>query len=362
VGFDSEEGLFPYPATAWQGYRLLQEYFIFPEKFFFVDLRLPEAVQADPNMDRLALDLELDSPPDALPPFAPEHFALFASPAVNLFPYDTIPINADLKEASYPVRANATRSEVYMPYQINSVTAVDPNGREREFKPLLAVGRDPLSPSYTVNFPKNLAGQREMRISPVYPPEVIFPDATIFSLDVTYSNGDLPLRLTVGDVAMPLSVSSALTECVNLTRPTPPAPAPAEDNTLWAMLAHLHLNYLPLADAATLQSMLAVYLPGKLDAMMANVNHKRIEAIGSVDTESVDFLWKGRPVRGSDVTITLDEAGFSNVGDMCLFGMVAARFMHEYSAINSFMRVTVQDSLNRRLFQWAKHTDAPSLT
>jgi type VI protein secretion system component VasA len=71
-------------------------------------------------------------------------------------------------------------------------------------------------------------------------------------------------------------------------------------------------------------------------------------------------LWKGRPVRGAETTLILDEEGFSNVGDMCLFGMVAARFLHEYSAINSFMRVTVHDSLNRSLFQWSKHQEAPS--
>ena len=35
AGFIPEEGLFPYPPTAWEGYRLLQEYYIFPEKFFF---------------------------------------------------------------------------------------------------------------------------------------------------------------------------------------------------------------------------------------------------------------------------------------------------------------------------------------
>jgi type VI secretion system protein ImpG len=45
VGFDREEGLLPYPARSFLGYRLLTEYFAFPQKFLFVDLRLAE-VQA----------------------------------------------------------------------------------------------------------------------------------------------------------------------------------------------------------------------------------------------------------------------------------------------------------------------------
>ena len=38
VGFERDEGLLPYPARSLLGYRLLTEYFAFPQKFLFVDL------------------------------------------------------------------------------------------------------------------------------------------------------------------------------------------------------------------------------------------------------------------------------------------------------------------------------------
>ncbi len=38
VGFRQEEGLVPFPRRSFWGYRLLQEYFSFPEKFCFLDL------------------------------------------------------------------------------------------------------------------------------------------------------------------------------------------------------------------------------------------------------------------------------------------------------------------------------------
>lgn len=194
----------------------------------------------------------------------------------------------------------------------------------------------------------------------MYPPDEAMPQTTVLSLDVLYSNADLPARLNIGDVRMPLSTSPALASFVNLTPPTRPAPAPADGDTLWAMLAHLHLNYLPLADAETCKALLSTYLPPKVDAMYANANKRRIEAILSLTSLETDFLWKGRPIRGSDVFVTLDADGFSNPGDMSLFGMVLAKFLHEYSAINSFMRVTVADSLNQRAFQWLKHQRNPS--
>src|SRR5229473_1794086 len=45
VGFEDEEALLPYPRHSFSGYRLLQEYFSFPEKFFFLDLAGLEALE-----------------------------------------------------------------------------------------------------------------------------------------------------------------------------------------------------------------------------------------------------------------------------------------------------------------------------
>ncbi|MDR3176380.1 MAG: type VI secretion system baseplate subunit TssF [Desulfovibrio sp.] len=361
AGFVPEEGLFPYPSTAWEGYRLLQEYYIFPEKFFFLDIMLPDAGIPAEDAANLACTLELEPGlPDDFPTFAPEDFVLFATPAVNLFPFETLPIREDLRRESYPVRANATRDEAYVPYLVESVKAVGPTGEERRYTPLPAAPPDSTVPAYTVRCPKKADGRREMQLFPLYPPDAPMPETSVFSLEALYSNGELPSRLNIGDVRMPLSTSPALAEFANLTPPTRPALALADGDTLWAMLAHLHLNYLPLADAPTLKALLSTYLPPKADALYANANKRRIEAILAVVSEETDFLWKGRPIRGSDLAISLDGSGFSNPGDMCLFGMVVARFLHEYSPINSFMRVTVTDSLNQKAFQWLKHQPYPS--
>ena len=42
VGFERGEGLLEYPARSFLGYRLLTEFFAFPQKFLFVDLALPD--------------------------------------------------------------------------------------------------------------------------------------------------------------------------------------------------------------------------------------------------------------------------------------------------------------------------------
>jgi type VI secretion system protein ImpG len=92
-----------------------------------------------------------------------------------------------------------------------------------------------------------------------------------------------------------------------------------------------------------------------MDALYAGANKKRIESIVSLTAKPADYLWKGRPVRGTDLALTLDESCFVNTGGMYLFAMVVAVFLHEYSPINSFVRVTATDTLNRNRFQWLKH-------
>jgi type VI secretion system protein ImpG len=358
VGFSPEDALIPYPATAWPGFRILQEYYVFPEKFFFLDLALPDFGTDDKGAECFSCTLEFSRPlPDEVPSFAPDDFALFSAPAVNIFPHETNPVKADHRQENYPVRANASRHDAFIPYQVTAVRGISLNSpdKEREYPPLLAAGRESSFTSYMAHYEKTETGSREMRLSLVYPPGGSVPEPEMLSLDVLYSNGELPERLNSGDLREPLSTSPALAEFTNLIPPTKPAPAPAEGGVLWSLLAHLQLNYLPLADAGTLRALLSSYLPGKTDALYSGANAKRIASILSMNVKQTDYLWKGRPMRGSDILITLDESGFSNLGDMHLFGMVLASFLREYSAINSFVRVTVADSLNKYRFQWLKH-------
>src|SRR5690606_37233262 len=42
-GFGPDESMLPYPQASHPAYRLLTEYFAFPEKFLFVDLAFPDA-------------------------------------------------------------------------------------------------------------------------------------------------------------------------------------------------------------------------------------------------------------------------------------------------------------------------------
>ena len=346
VGFLPDEALLPYPSTAYPGFRLLQEYYAVPEKFFFLDITGLDAWERKGTSAAFSIILEMRDPLHSdMPPFSAEDFALFATPAVNVFPFETTPITADQRQSGYLVRANSSHSDSYVPCQVLEVTGLKPGSMEsRPYAPLLSAAHDTAAgATYTVlRQRRSEADRHDLYLSLIYPPGSGAPDTEVLSLQALYSNGALPERLKIGDVCKGTSSSPALADFFNITAPTSPVPAPARGDKLWSMLTHLHLNYLPMANAETLRALLLAYLPEKTDALSGvGANKKRIASIMDVRSEPVDRLWRGRPVRGCDVSVVLDESGFSSAGDMYFFSMVLQHFLRDYAAINSFVRVSV---------------------
>ena len=90
LGFDDAEALLPYGPRSFQGYRLLQEYFAFPQRFYMFEVGGKDGLQTamkrgpDTQLDLILLlnhvDLTLENTLEAA------NFALFCAPAINLFP------------------------------------------------------------------------------------------------------------------------------------------------------------------------------------------------------------------------------------------------------------------------------------
>src|SRR5262249_43455949 len=133
VGFGADEAVLPYPPAAHPGYRLLQEYFAFPEKFLFFDLGpLPQ------HGSRQGFDLLFlfdRSPEDSLY-LGASTFLLGCTPVVNLFPRITEPIRLDQRQTEYPLVADARRERETEIHSVLKVSAAsDPKDESRIFAP-----------------------------------------------------------------------------------------------------------------------------------------------------------------------------------------------------------------------------------
>ena len=140
VGFERDEGMFPYAARSFLGYRLLTEFFTFPQKFLFVDLaglerqalrKLDRRCEIFVYLDATTLDLEQNI--DAAT------FRLGCAPIVNLYRQRAEPIALSHHLSEYRVVADARRPLAHEVYSIDRVTATSPDNETLEYGPFYSL-------------------------------------------------------------------------------------------------------------------------------------------------------------------------------------------------------------------------------
>ena len=131
AGFGEDESLIPFSARSHPAYRLLTEYFCFPEKFNFFDIDLAALCAALPAGARkvtlhLALSgLRTDSnTARMLGTLSANNVLLGCTPVVNLFRQRGEPIQLTHTSESYPVLADGRRAFAFEVHSIDSVSLV----------------------------------------------------------------------------------------------------------------------------------------------------------------------------------------------------------------------------------------------
>ncbi len=120
VGFEPADEVIPYPSHALPAYRLLQEYFAFPQKYHFFDLDRLEPGLSGQTLDILIL---LDRVPPPRLAVDRRAFVLGCSPIVNLYRKTTEPIRIDHRSHEYRLEPDMRRARTTEIHSILSVSA-----------------------------------------------------------------------------------------------------------------------------------------------------------------------------------------------------------------------------------------------
>lgn len=366
VGFNEDETLIPFPARSFPGYRVLQEYFILPEKFLFFEITGLAAWRSRGQGQNFSIEFLFEKLPQELPPMRSEHFQLYVTPALNLFPYHADPILLDHRKPEYAIRPSAQNREHYQVFTVNKVTGfVQGSVAEREYQPFEMFNPQvETTPVYSLHHRLSpLGGKAELHLSVAYPGAQELPKPETLSVEIMCTNASLPENLRAGDVRMPTETSPELAEFTSIRPPTAPVQPPLGNNMLWRLLSHMYLNYLSMATADNLRSMLKLYIFTETrDRVAVLANTRRVDAIAGLSVKAVERFVRGRVARGQDIKLTLDRQSFAGEGDMFLFGSVLDVFLGNYAAINSFTRLTAEDTLRKERFIWPERLgDRPLL-
>lgn len=374
VGFDDATGLLPVTRAGFGGFRLLQEYFILPERFMFFALTdLAPALRTCPTtevditflLDRVqpALEGALDA----------AQFRLNCTPAINLFPKTCGRLELHGREVEYHVVPDRNRPQDFEIYSIEKVAGITHAGTETfPIAPFYAAAHRSAAESerayYTMQRRPRLASTRQVRSGDrtSYLGTECFlsvadterriergeaPQADVQAL---CTNRDLPIYSSFGKGRTDfLLESGAPVAAVRvITGPTAPRGAPGWGDGTWRLINHLSLNYLSLESGGTplLRDFLALYADPN-DSVAA----RQIEGLKEVSfAPVVRRMSVPGPIshgRGLAITLTLEDAAFEGTG---LLPLAAAleRFFGRYVSVNSFTQLQLQSASRGEIKQW----------
>ncbi|MGD0225789.1 MAG: type VI secretion system baseplate subunit TssF [Terriglobia bacterium] len=364
MGFAPTESVLPYPRRSFQGYRLLQEYFAFPEKFFFFELNDLEQPLKTVSGGRAEI-IFLISPFEAeqrqqrlTVAVTAKAILLGCSPIINLFPQTAEPIMLTQRRSEYPVVPDARRRMATEIFSIEDVVSSDPVTHElTHYEPFYSYRHRTLKEKnqtfwYSTRRPSSRKGDEGSEVSVFLVDlsmQTCLPNTQVITAHCTCTNRDIVARLPFGSESGDFEVEGvgSLKGAVALRKPTPTLRPPMGRNALWRLISHLALNYLSLVEGGkeALQEVLRLYNfsdSADLDKQIsgiAEVSSKRHFARINSDS-GIAFA------RGTQVHLEFDEEDYSG-GGVYLFASVIENFLGLYASLNSFSQLVVKTRQRR---------------
>ncbi|MFQ1941224.1 type VI secretion system baseplate subunit TssF [Aeromonas veronii] len=367
VGFERDDALLPYPNNVYSGYRILQEYFCFPESFLFFELSGGEWPKQPLPVSEFKIHFCFDRPLPAELKIRPDSFMLNCVPAINLFQHDSEPVNLNGRQAEYPLKASYRYADSFEIFSVDQVEGwVEGNmGRSRgtprvyqpfeSFQHQIERAKQRLALYYRVRVRESVSGDGfEHSLSFVRGDETTTVDLDeSISVTLTCTNRSRAARLKVGSICVPTGSSPSFATFRNLIRPTRPL-RPALDGSLhWTLISNLSLNYVSLLRRDALVQVLRTYdFPALHDKQAEQASRKRLAGIEEIETSPVDRLVRGMPVRGLKSVLSIRQSAFGSEGELYLFSTVLAHFFSLYASVNAFHLLEVVNLDNKERYQW----------
>ncbi len=368
AGLDRNEAVIPYPKHSFAGYRLLQEYFAFKNRFLFVDIQgLDRAVTQLQPQQLLEILITFNHRLESPPVISKDNIKLHCVPVINLFNHSADPVRLKQDRTQYlvqPARSGTTDRRHLEVYAVDAATGVTPaTGMEaRAYKPFYSFRHDPNSNQesasyYQTHVVQNITGGDPRQGTDTYISFNIggdpgnLPMEETVSLDIRCTNRDLPAELRAGDITEPTDTTPQGVRFRNIIKPTPTICPPIGNQLQWRLISHMSLNYVSLTDVERFKELLRVYdFESRQDKQKAVANQRLIEGVRSIKSRFTQRMVRGAPLRGTAVEITLNEDHYAGEGDAYLFATILDRFFGLYATLNGFSQLTVKFERSGQIF------------
>ena len=370
VGFAEDEGMVPFARRSFWGYRLLQEFFAFPEKFCFLDISGMESLSAAGFGERIELiflisEFERNDRRQMLELGISERtFCLGCAPVVNLFEQTAEPILIEQKRYEYRVIPDARREQALDIFSVDQVTGIAAGSSTPvHYEPFYSYrhGQAGTEQKAFWHASRRPSTWRTDKGSDTFLTFVdltgnrVTPDRDTISLRLTCSNRDLPSRLPFGNETGDFQLESGgpISRVVALVKPTEAVLPPARGGLLWRLVSQLSLNYLSVVEEGADSFRELLRLNNFSNALTAE---RQIDGILSVSSRPhfTRLVSENGVIlaRGTRVEIELDEERFVGSGAYT-FCSILEVFLGLYTSMNSFSQLVARTRQRRGVMkQW----------
>ncbi len=365
VGIADAEALMPRTRPTFEGYRLLREYFMMPERFHYarVTSLLPVVRKCQAGLEIIFL---FRRPVPELADLTPADFDLFATPIINLFERECNVIELDQRKTRQVLHADRTRARDFEIYRVIRVEDADAEGPDAEIPELFSLGqnrgsgwvysteRRPRRPtederrqgvtrtSYAgddiflaVSRPVNSQANRPLKRIDIV--------ALCTNRDLAILDDTPTLTLEAGDPVETVRLLGALRS----PQPAIPAALPTgadgesrADDLAWRLVSQLALNFLSLAKEGRgvdpLHALLDLYAERGDPGLARNVRSiVRIDSRAVIERLAIDGpMCFGR---GTEVTLHVDQSVLAGQSTLLMSGLLS-RLFARHAGINGFVR------------------------
>ena len=351
VGFDLNDNLVPCPPAAHPGYGLLQEYFAFPRKFMFFDLKNLDFSQAT---DEASIYIPIMNGEAAKTiTITPDSLMLGCTPIVNLFPRTSEPLRFDHKKIEYRLVPDYRREMTTEIHSIQKVFMSSLNKTEvEEIQPYFSYTHK----ATVENDTSFWSARRAETTNPDIPGTDIWlsfvnwnltpdlPPAEVVYASLLCTNRQLASLITTNTLLKshdPMPMESII--CLH--EPTDTFYPPEDGQTQWQLISSLSVNHLSAGSGQeslmALKEILRLFnFPGSASP------HLEIDCLRAIETQPIvrrmgTDAWRGF-IKGMGVTLTVDEEDPHGGMNAFLFSEVLSHFFGMYTHMNCFTELTVK--------------------
>lgn len=363
AGFEPTEALLPGQKNAFDKYRILQEYFAFPQKFRCIDLSGLEPYFINCHAQEFTLEFHFNRPVPSEVMSSENIYQLYCTPAVNLTRKSSKAFSIDTMQSLYPLEIEANTEEHSEIFSVEAIQSWEDNSSVRsDLKPYHALVHqiEPLSDRRQIYYREHMVS-RQIHAGFDHAIEFLYhngfpayPRSRNLSAKLLCFNPDAHYHVDNGDISIPTQDSPSFAHFNNFTVPTKTLYPSFDDGIHWKLISNLSQNIMHITDAASLNKILEIFdYPARNDRIAEHQSSERLKGIISLETTPIDRLFQGQPRRGIQSVLKVKGSAFSNLGEMYLFSTILSEFFALYATQNSFHQLKVTDIETDETFVWA---------